>query len=91
MEIGAFVALSANVLDSRGQPGGWVLFLSRQEKYPKEGDPAAPALRATLGCPEKSGGCATRMRPMASCSDSARRLPPIFPVSRGGAEGDTRL
>jgi hypothetical protein len=29
----------------RGLPGGKFLFLSRQEKKPKEGDPNIPALR----------------------------------------------
>ena len=46
--------------------------------------PAAPALRASLGFPKRSGGCGTR----ATRSDSPRRRPPIFSKNRGGAEGD---
>ena len=74
----------ARCFECRGQPDGWLLSLAcPRESNQREGHPALPALRASLGFPKKSGGCGTR----ALRSDSPRRLPPISSEIRGGAEG----
>ena len=68
-----------------GLPGGKSLSLAcPRESDQREGHPTAPVLRTALDVPIKPGGCGTR----AARSDSPRRLPPIFPAIRGGAEGD---
>jgi len=70
-----------------GSPtAGYFLLLAQEKSNQREGHPALPALRASLGFPKKSGGCGTR----ALRSDSPRRLPPISSEIRGGAEGVSR-
>ena len=66
---------------------GYFILLAQNTSNQTKGHPTAPALRASLGFPKRSGGCGTR----ALRSDSPRRRPPIFSENRGGAEGDLGL
>jgi len=67
-----------------GSPAAVHLSCFAKKVCTKEGDPPAPALRASLGFPKRSGGCGTR----ALRSDNRSRRPPIFLENRGGAEGE---
>ncbi len=71
--------------DAGGCPAaGYFILLAQNTSNQTKGHPAAPALRAALDFPKRSGGCGTR----ALRSDSPRRRPPIFSENRGGAEGE---
>ncbi len=79
----------------RGCPAGRFLFLLRQEKEPKEGDPPAPALRASLGFPGKSGGrVKLGLLPQTNAADSPRFTRKTEAVQRGiknGLVGEARV
>ena len=80
-----FVRATRRCLGAGGCPAAahFILLAQNTSKQTK-GHPPAPALRASLGFPKRSGGCGTR----ATRSDSRSRRPPIFSENRGGAEGD---
>jgi hypothetical protein len=79
---------SRRCLDAGGCPAaGYFILLAQNISNQTKGHPPAPALRASLVFPKRSGGCGTP----AARSDSPRRRPPIFTENRGGAEGDLGL
>ncbi len=57
---------------------------SRSDLNQRSNRAPAPALRASLDFPTRSGGRETR----AARSDNRSRWPPIFSENRGGAEGE---
>ena len=77
----------------RGLPGSKFLFLSCQEKEPKEGAPGLPPLRGPLDQPQTSGAAQlalaghTKRAPLRS-SNSARLNLRLFANYRGGAQGE---
>ena len=81
VKVDTYSCANAQLFWCRGCPAGTVPFLSRQERYPKEGDPDVASFAYGSGFPallKSCGGCGTRISPSVCCSNSPRRLARSF-------------